>query len=759
MKEFFRKYGKETVFAMIIIVCLGFFVNILAVGKDYSRGVEAQAVERAQFYSSEQVARVNADITLLKNEADFFAKKLSECVSEADEEQLIRSARAYYIPRNNKFVDLVVYADGKAYDSQLFPITSPDPEITTAGEKTGTILSPVFQYDGSIMAVAVSADVNALTIDRFAFVYDRAIISLDSLGNFDASAPEFVSKPEYVLLLKHDGRVIDSRSVTSVPTIGPEPIQSGFLKRTVTDQSVYDPLSAAVNAGVKYGAAATINGEKHVFTVTPTASDEARITILSAYRIESVYGVGYNTVETIWGSLIVFFALLAALSLIVVIGRVRTNRKIFELAAFDQKLKCPTMMKFKRDISGVLSRNKTTQFASIIAKIRNFTYVNERYGEEIADALLVHAEKIYRNALLTGETYAYHEEGEFALLLHYKDRKALTARLEEIYRRVAAFDGIDQGEYKIVVSFNIYEIDRAAKETPTMIVDKTYVVRNWAADISGAVSYNYYSDLIKKGHVRKAEIEGKMDAALRDSEFHLFYQPKFNIANKCVDGSEVLVRWFDPQIDKYRAPAEFLPVFEENGFIDKLDRFVFFKACENIAARVKARKVVYPVSVNVSRVTATRPDFLEYYARIKNKFGVKNGFVTLEFTESFAYENYEYLSETVAKLHEYGFNCSLDDFGTGYSSYNVLKVIDMDEIKLDKFFIGTGISAERDQMILESVIGVVKKMGVKVTQEGVETKADFERLAALGCDVIQGFYFAKPMKYADYCEFIDSTAE
>lgn len=759
MKEFFRKYGKETIFAMIIIVCLGFFVNILAVGKDYSRGVEAQAVERAQFYSSEQVARVNADITLLKNEADFFAKKLSECVSEADEEQLIRSARAYYIPRNNKFVDLVVYADGKAYDSQLFPITSPDSEITAAGEKTGTILSPVFQYDGSIMAVAVSADVNALTIDRFAFVYDRAIISLDSLGKFDASAPEFVSKPEYVLLLKHDGRVIDSRSVTAVPGIGPEPIQSGFLKRTVTDQSVYDPLSAAVSAGVKYGAAATINGEKHVFTVTPTASDEARITILSAYRIESVYGVGYNTVETIWGSLIVFFALLAALSLIVVIGRVRTNRKIFELAAFDQKLKCPTMMKFKRDISGVLSRNKTTQFASIIAKIRNFTYVNERYGEEIADALLVHAEKIYRNALLTGETYAYHEEGEFALLLHYKDRKALTARLEEIYRRVAAFDGIDPGEYKIVVSFNIYEIDRAAKETPTMIVDKTYVVRNWAADISGAVSYNYYSDLIKKGHVRKAEIEGKMDAALRDSEFHLFYQPKFNIANKCVDGSEVLVRWFDPQIDKYRAPAEFLPVFEENGFIDKLDRFVFFKACENIAARVKARKVVYPVSVNVSRVTATRPDFLEYYARIKNKFGVKNGFVTLEFTESFAYENYEYLSETVAKLHEYGFNCSLDDFGTGYSSYNVLKVIDMDEIKLDKFFIGTGISAERDQMILESVIGVVKKMGVKVTQEGVETKADFERLAALGCDVIQGFYFAKPMKYADYCEFIDSTAE
>ena len=759
MKEFFRKYGKETAFAMIIIVCLGFFVNILAVGNDYSRGVEAQAVERAQFYSSEQAARVNDTVTGLKNEADFFAKKLSECVSEADEEQLIRSARAYYIPRNNKFVDLVVYSDGNAYDSQLSPITSPDPEIATAGEKTGTVLSSVFQYDGSIMSVAVSADVNALTIDRFAFVYDRAAISLDSLGVFDESAPEYATKPEYVLLLKRDGRVIDSRSVTAVPETGSEPLQSGYLKQTITDRSVYDPLSAAVSAGEKYGAAATINGEKYVFTVAPVESDEAGITVFSAYRIESVYGVGYDTVETIWGSLIVFFALLAVLSLVVIIGRVRTNRKIFELAAFDQKLKCPTMMKFKRDVTDILSRNKVTQFASVVAKIKNFTYVTDRYGEEIADALLAHAEKIYRNALLTGETYAYHEAGEFALLLHYKDRKSLTDRLGEIYRRVAAFDGIDASEYKIVVSFNVYEIDRTAKETATMIVDKTYVVRNWASSVSGTVSYNFYSDLIKKGHVRRAEIEGKMDGALKASEFHLFYQPKYNIANKCVDGSEVLVRWFDPQIDAYRSPAEFLPVFEENGFIDKLDRFVFFKACENIASRVAERKVVYPVSVNVSRVTATRPDFVEYYTRIKKKFGVKDGFVTLEFTESFAYENYEYLSEAVTRLHESGFCCSLDDFGTGYSSYNILKVLDMDEIKLDKFFIEKGISAERDQMILESVIGVVKKMGVKVTQEGVENKSDFERLVTLGCDVIQGFYFAKPMKYGDYCEFIDSATE
>ena len=111
----------------------------------------------------------------------------------------------------------------------------------------------------------------------------------------------------------------------------------------------------------------------------------------------------------------------------------------------------------------------------------------------------------------------------------------------------------------------------------------------------------------------------------------------------------------------------------------------------------------------------------------------------------------------VEKLHANGFLCSIDDFGTGYSSYNILKSITMDEIKLDKFFLEKGLSSERDQTLLRSVIEMIKKLGMTVTQEGVETREDFERLQALGCDVIQGYYFAKPMKYVDYCEFIDKN--
>ena len=289
------------------------------------------------------------------------------------------------------------------------------------------------------------------------------------------------------------------------------------------------------------------------------------------------------------------------------------------------------------------------------------------------------------------------------------------------------------------------------------MLEKLKIVKETATVHTGSFSIDFYEDLKRENYIRKAEIESRMESALENSEFHLFYQPKYNLKTKNMDGSEILIRWYDPKIESYRGPNEFLPVFEENGFIANIDKFVLYKACENIADRIANRKICYPISVNVSRVTATQPDFTDYYIRIKNKFNIKDNFITLEFTESFAYENYQFLSEIVTKLHENGFLCSIDDFGTGYSSYNILKTIEMDEIKLDKFFLSKGLSEERDLVLLKSVIELVNQMGVKVTQEGVETREDLYKLDELGCDVIQGFYFAKPMKYVDYIEFIDKN--
>ena len=146
---------------------------------------------------------------------------------------------------------------------------------------------------------------------------------------------------------------------------------------------------------------------------------------------------------------------------------------------------------------------------------------------------------------------------------------------------------------------------------------------------------------------------------------------------------------------------------------------------------------------------------MAYYTKVKKHFNIADHFITLEFTESFAYENYEYLSVVAKELRKAGFLCSIDDFGTGYSTYNVLKLLDMDEIKLDKFFLDKGAHTEVDRLILDSVITMGKKMKLKVTQEGVETLEDLELLREEGCNVIQGYYFARPMSGNDYVAFIE----
>ena len=254
-------------------------------------------------------------------------------------------------------------------------------------------------------------------------------------------------------------------------------------------------------------------------------------------------------------------------------------------------------------------------------------------------------------------------------------------------------------------------------------------------------------------------MELRQETALKNGEFQVFYQAKYNLKNHKQDGAEALVRWYDKNTGEYNKPALFMPLFESNGFIEKLDKYVYTKVCEYISYFLQQGRNVFPVSVNVSRITATQPDFVDYYTRIKKKYGIANGALTIEFTESFAYENYDVLKTIVDRLHKAGFQTSIDDFGCGYSSYRILKELPMDEIKLDKFFIDYSENPERINSIFESVISLAKKLNMKVTQEGVERPEDVELLKNLGCDVIQGYIYSHPLSLTDYLHFVENTKD
>lgn len=759
MKTFFKKFGNEIVFAFVILVCLAFVLNIVILEREYSKNMISQSISRSAYYVNGQKARVSSEINGIRNEAEVFATEVSLC----DTEEAFRTVLTNHRVREDTseyYRDLHYVKDGKMYAGNMQEDEISYPEFDALIRADGVAVSRVFQYRESLMSIAVCADVERSAFaDKVILVFDCKAVSLENATTESdgENIADCFAVAEFTLLCKYDGRILERNVGNASFDIGTEPVQDGIVKSLVTDGEAYRNVSRAISNGENIAVNFLYNGERYVLSVDSFGSDNGNLFLVNLFSVARVYGEGFELVQTIWQTVIVCLSVVILISAFYIFNQVRIRRRIYDLAMVEPHLKCPTMQKFEHEASVILRNNKVTKFALVIAKINNFSYINERFGEAGALDLLTFAKNIYGNALLIDEIYAYNSDGEFALLLHYKTRSALEDRLNGLYFRLIRYERFADEGYKMSLSFNVYEVEREKEQSIRRMVEKAMVVKNASGTSSEHLNCNFYGDLLHDNYVKRAEIEGRMESALVGSEFHLFYQPKYNLIKNTIDGSEILVRWFDPEINAYRQPGDFLPIFEEDGFVSKLDRFVFYKACENIASVIASGKTAYPVSVNVSRVTAIQPDFIEYYARIKKKFNIRDFFITLEFTESFAYENYEYLASMISQLHVCGFYCSLDDFGTGYSSYNVLKELNMDEIKLDKFFLTKGVSSERDRIILESVIDIVKKLGVKSTQEGVETKEDYERLQKLGCEVIQGFYFAKPMKYSDYREFVEKN--
>lgn len=749
MREFFQKYGSILVFIVVMLVCLGFFVQVLALQSGFSSSVNGQAVERAEYHTDRQGMAVRRQINAVKTKVALFAQTLDGITDARTAADKVRISRTSDYFADEMFADIMYYMDGKMYDYNDEQVTVYSNLAELADTET-TMLTGAFQYDNRLMSVGVYAPVSEGALSGVVAVYDANVLWASDLSQEDNTS---VSASEFVLLCRADGRILRKLTNSDTFEVDTKPVQSGFLQAYVTDETAYKSLTRCIANGTDGSATFTVGTESYVAVVRSFGKENGNAFLFDVYKLSTVYGSGFEMSTQISGALVGLSLLIVGFGIVFVLDRRKTNKIIYNIEMVNDELDCATATKFRKDVPEVLRRHKNSKFVLVSLRINNYGYFEGKFGDEQAHNLLKHERNILQTSMQLGETYGYANDGEFLALLNYRNRKELGIRLGKIYRVICEFDELPDEDFTITMTFCAYEVESRDEKVQTML-DKLKLTERSVTMPNGTFAVHYYADIMGESYSRRAEIESRMESALENSEFHLFYQPKYNLKKNDMDGSEILVRWYDAKQGTYRQPAEFLPVFEENGFIDRLDRFVFFRACENIAETVAKHEQVYPVSVNVSRVTAIQPDFLDYYKRIRTKFNIPENFITLEFTESFAYENYDYLSHIITELHKAGFQCSLDDFGTGYSSYNVLKTLEMDEIKLDKFFLGKGTSFERDQLLLNSTIDVIKKMGVKVTQEGVETKEDFDRLKALGCDVIQGFYFSRPMKYVDYRKFV-----
>lgn len=265
----------------------------------------------------------------------------------------------------------------------------------------------------------------------------------------------------------------------------------------------------------------------------------------------------------------------------------------------------------------------------------------------------------------------------------------------------------------------------------------------------------YDEAMLEREHLNE-RLLNDLDRALRDHEFKVYYQPKFNVTvdPPVLSSAEALVRWQHPELGMI-SPGSFIPLFEENGLIQQVDRYVWREAASQMKAWREKYGRVFPVSVNVSRIDLYDPEFSANISALLKEFGLRREDFLLEITESAYTEDSEQIVENVMKLRKAGFLIEMDDFGSGYSSLNMISTLPIDIIKLDMQFIRNAFQGHSDTRMLEAVLGIAEMLYLPTVAEGVETAEQMQALRSMGCDVVQGYYFSKPVPPEEYEAFIE----
>ncbi len=416
---------------------------------------------------------------------------------------------------------------------------------------------------------------------------------------------------------------------------------------------------------------------------------------------------------------------------------------------------CPNKEIFRINATKLL-QNRERKFALAVFEIRQFRYISENISEKDVSELLLYITKVIQALCNIRETYGYLGDGKFGLLIHIESDRTVKdrVRLIESVASKNALLGASKSKRKFNIGLSL--TFESQKHSFVELLGYAEIACEKAKNNIG-VPYVVFNEQINNERMHNERIESEMETALATGEFKLFLQPKYNIETDKIDSAEALVRWFDTKTGDYRFPGEFIGLFESNGFITKLDHFMYIEALKYLSSAAERFDKVVPISVNVSMVTVSAPDFLDFYVENKKKYRVADNFIVIEFTESFAMEDYQKIRMIVDTLHENGIRCSLDDFGSGYSSLGTLKNIPFDELKFDRLFLSRGYNRENDDKMLATMFDLAKSMGIRVVQEGVETKEMFDSVVAKGCDVVQGYYYAKAIPVEEYRLFINSN--
>jgi len=391
-------------------------------------------------------------------------------------------------------------------------------------------------------------------------------------------------------------------------------------------------------------------------------------------------------------------------------------------------------------------QNDNMPMDAMVIDINRFHIVNELYGREYGnDVLKKIGDGIHDLVKETGGLACrFDSNGFYIYIPHGHDlNKIISDGLDKINASLV--------DSNISIRMGVFEDDGNGLNMEQRF-DRARLACNKLRH-SYTTCFDFYNEELHSKELHEERLINDMEKALAEKQFKVFYQPKYNITGDkpVLSSAEALIRWFHPEFGMV-SPGEFIPLFEDNGLIQKLDRFVWTEAASQIKRWNDEYGIYLPVSVNVSRVDIFNPMLGCILTDLVNINGFTPEKLLLEITESAYTDSSQEIIDTVKGLRNNGFKIEMDDFGSGYSSLNMLTSLPIDALKLDMKFIRNICENKKDSRLVEIMIQIARLLEVPVIAEGVETKEQMELLKSIGCDIIQGYYFSKPLPPEEFCK-------
>lgn len=427
------------------------------------------------------------------------------------------------------------------------------------------------------------------------------------------------------------------------------------------------------------------------------------------------------------------------------------NQKMETVKNFDTLTGIPTEYKFKLDAQNMLRRNPGISYAVISMDFKHFKALNDTLGYQQGDEMLKEFVRFMVLRLIPQQLFARVSADNFISFCPMDSIEDLLAHMNRISDTFCAEQRKRNVSFKVELVSGIYVIRDHSMDI-SLAVDYADIARKSAKE-KGISQCQVFDDGMENQIRKEHEILNNMEKALRKREFQIFLQPKIDLRTSRLAGAEALTRWRQPD-GRMIPPNDFIPLFERNGFIIKMDFYVYEEVCKLMRFWMDCDYQVVPISMNVSRVQLNFPGFTKKVTDLVDRYEIPHELIEFELTESVFLDHTDSAIQVMNTLRENGFGISIDDFGAGYSSLNLLKDMTTDVLKLDKEFFRKGEMKKEEKIIVSSIIGMAKQLNMKVLSEGVETTSQMEFLKQIECDLAQGYLYAKPLPVMAFEEIL-----